>query len=88
MKLSKEEVAALVEQKLINIMVHGVTFHTEPSTIHRQDAHWRVGVMPSQEPDRLFATYEELAILETELHEQGHLEIILYLEEPALVHAA
>jgi hypothetical protein len=85
---TKSEAGKIVQERLQGIFVREVTFTVDSSKITRQDGRWRVPIIPSEEPDRLFATYEELAILEGELHEEGYTEIILTLDEPSLKVAA
>jgi hypothetical protein len=85
---TKNDVMLLLHERLKGRSVRGVTFSVDHTRIRRKDGFWRVSVVPSEEPDRLFATYEELAILESELHEEGYSEIILSLDEPAYKGAA
>ncbi len=76
-RLTKQEVAQQVQERLTNITPGGVTLHVQESDVRKIDNWWYVPVRPSRWPKRMSDFYEDLAIVEDDLQEQEHLNILL-----------
>ena len=82
MEMTKQQVAEKVRARLVGVEPGGVTLHVVDEDIYKIDAWWRVPIRPSRWPKRLSDFYEDLAIVEDELQEQEHLNILMATGEP------
>ena len=90
--MTKQEVAQKVRERLTIVTPGGVTLHVVDEDVYKVDEWWRVPVRPSRWPRRMSDFYEDLAIVEDDIQEREHLNILLAtgmpLEEESEVVAA
>lgn len=75
--MTKQEVAQKVRDRLVNVTPGGVTLYVEDDDVYKIDEWWRVPVRPSRWPRRMSDFYEDLAIVEDDIQEREHLNILL-----------
>ncbi len=75
--LTKQEVAQKVQERLREVTPGGVTLHVLESDVRKIDNWWYVPVRPSRWPRRMSDFYEDLAIVEDDIQEREHLNILL-----------
>lgn len=75
--MTKQEVAQKVRERLVNVTPGGVTLYVEDDDVYKIDEWWRVPVRPSRWPRRMSDFYEDLAIVEDDIQEREHLNILL-----------
>ncbi len=80
--MTKQEIAQVVRERLVNCRPGGVTLEVVEDDIRRIDGWWRVPVRPSVWPARMYEYYEALAEIEADIQEQRHLDILLSTGEP------
>ena len=75
--MTKQEVSALA-QKYLEKQQHpeGITFSVLEEEVRRERYAWYVPVLPSRQPEKIFAYYEVLAEVETQLDEKEHLNVL------------
>ncbi|GAB4470389.1 MAG: hypothetical protein OHK0029_43200 [Armatimonadaceae bacterium] len=76
---SAEAVAAIVRPYLQGVSVGGFQLDVVPERTRLMEGWWKVAVQPSGIPDRLFPLYEELAVIEERLRDDGYDNIVLSL---------
>ncbi len=75
--LTKQQVAQKVREHLMGVTPGGVTLHVVDEDVYKVDEWWRVPVRPSRWPKRMSDFYEDLAIVEDDIQEREHLNILL-----------
>lgn len=74
--MTKKEVGALVQSYLGKQHLGDITFSILGEEVRRERYAWHVPVLPSRQPEKLFAYYEVLAEVETEIDEKENLNIL------------
>ncbi len=85
--MTKKDVGALVQKYLDKQRLGDITFSILEEEVRRERYAWYVPVRPSREPEKIFAYYEVLTEVETEIDEKEHLNILfmpIVSEEAAL----
>ena len=82
MEMTKQEVAQKVRERLADVTPGGVALFVKDDDVYKVDKWWRVPVRPSQWPARMFDFYEALSVVEDDLQEAEHLNILLKTGEP------
>ena len=80
--LTKQQVAQTVRERLASVKPGGVTLHVAETDVRKIDNWWYVPVRPSRWPKRMSDFYEDLAIVEDDLQESEHLNILLATRLP------
>ena len=78
---SATEAATVVHSLLTGVFYDGVTFSVAESGIRSVHGYWKVPIVPSHWPERMYPLYEDVAILEESLREMGANDIILALSD-------
>ena len=74
--MTKKEVGVLVQKYLEKQRLGDITFSVLEEEVRRERYAWYVPVLPSRQPEKMFAYYEILAEVETEIDEKEHLNIL------------
>ena len=74
--MTKKEVGALVQKYLEKQHLGDITFSILEEEVRRERYAWYVPVLPSRQPEKMFAYYEVLAEVETEIDEKEHLNVL------------
>ncbi len=75
--MTKKEVSALAQRYLEKQHhLEGITFSVLEEEVRRERYAWYVPVLPSRQPEKIFAYYEVLAEVETQLDENEHLNVL------------
>lgn len=74
--MTKKEVGALVQKYLEKQRLGDITFSVLEEEVRRERYAWYVPVLPSRQPEKMFAYYEALAEVETEIDEKEHLNVL------------
>ncbi len=74
--MTKKEVSALVQKYLEKQRLGDITFSVLEEEVRRERYAWYVPILPSKQPEKLFAYYEVLAEVETEIDEKEHLNVL------------
>ncbi len=74
--MTKKEVGALVQKYLEKQRLGDITFSVLEEEVRRERYAWYVPVLPSRQPEKMFAYYEVLAEVETEIDEKEHLNVL------------
>ncbi len=85
--MTKQEVGALVQKYLDANPLGDITFSVLRDEVQQERYSWGVPVRPSRQPQTMYAYYEVLAEVETQIEEREHISILfvpVYEEEPAL----
>ena len=85
--MTKQEVGVMVQRYLDANPLGDITFAVLPDGVRRERYSWSVPVRPSRQPQTMFAYYEVLAEVETQVEEKEQVNILfvpVYLEEAAL----
>jgi len=85
--MTKQEVGVVVQKYLDAIPLGDITFAVLPKDVRKERYSWSVPVRPSRQPQAMYAYYEVLAEVETQIEEHEHVNILfvpVYEEEPAL----
>ena len=72
-----QKIAQKVRERLAGVMPGGVTLSVVDADVYRTGEYWLVPVNFSRWPQRMSDFYEDLAIVEDDLQEQDHLNILL-----------
>ncbi len=79
--MTKEEIGQAVRLRLqsqeLPEALNGITLTVLDNQIYRENGYWRVPIRPSAPPRWIYAYYEVLAEIETELDETDHLNVML-----------
>lgn len=79
--MTKEAVAQLVRQHLQNHarpdVLDGIALDVLEDDIYSENDYWRVPILPSTQPRWMYAFYEVLAEVESELQENIKLNVLL-----------
>jgi hypothetical protein len=75
--MDKEQVTALVRERLQCCHPGGVTLEIVEEAIRLEDNYWYVPVRPSTQPPHTFEYYDALVEVETDLSLHAHLHIFL-----------
>ena len=75
------EAARLVADVVRDVSASGVTFAVAADCVHAVHGYWKVPLVPSAWLERMSPVYEEMAIAEERLREQGVSDVILTLRE-------
>ncbi len=86
--MTKKEVSALVQKYLEKQRLGDITFSVLEEEVRRERYAWYVPILPSKQPEKLFAYYEVLAEVETEIDEKEHLNVLFMPVIPAEVAVA
>ncbi len=81
-EVTKQEVAQKVRERLDGVTPGGVALFVKDDDVYKVDDWWRVPVSPSRWPKRMSDFYEDLSIVEDDLQEAEHLNILLETGEP------
>ncbi len=89
-EITSQQVAEIVRQytegRVVQILRNkpesDVTLTVDETGIKRVNGWWRVPVYPSQWPERMSPLYEELAIIEEEMRDDKHLDVLLSAGAP------
>ncbi len=85
--MTKQEVGVLVQKYLDANPLGDITFAVLPDEVQRERYSWSVPVQPSRQLQTMYAYYEVLAEVETQIEEREHVIILfvpVYEEETAL----
>lgn len=85
--MTKQEVGTLAQKYLDANPLGDITFSVLLNEVRQERYSWSVPVRPSQQPQAMYAYYEVLAEIETQIEEREHVNILfvpVYEEEPAL----
>ena len=74
--MTKKEVGVLVQKYLEKQHLGDITFSILEDEVRRERYAWYVPVLPSKQPEKVFAYYEVLAEVETKLDEKENLNIL------------
>ncbi len=80
--MTKAMVAEKVRQELQGVEVSGITLQVDDEDVYQVEGYWRVPIRPSRWPARMFDFYEALSVVEDDLQEAEHLNILLETGEP------
>jgi hypothetical protein len=75
--MNKEKMLELVQERLKEHHPGGVTLTVLDRGVRREDGFWHVPVRPSEQPDQMFAYYDALAEVETDLSLKERLKVVL-----------
>lgn len=85
--MTKQEVGVLVQKYLDADPLGDITFAVLRDDVRRERYSWSVPVRPSRQPQMMYAYYEVLAEVETQVEEHEDVNILfvpVYEEETAL----
>lgn len=85
--MTKQEVGVLVQKYLDVNPLGDITLAVLPKDVRKERYSWRVPVRPSRQPEKIYAYYEVLAEVETQVEEHENVNILfapVYEEETAL----
>lgn len=79
---TKQTVARIVRDYLKGRRPGDVSLEVVEDGIIQMNGWWRVPVRPNAWPAKRYEYYEELAEIETQMHEDQHLDILISTAEP------